>query len=73
MTVIQSLPLTVGLDQKRAVVLDALRRKRNVADYTGDDIDESSVKTCVKEAKDLLRQVSEWRRKHRADLVPKRS
>jgi hypothetical protein len=71
MTVVQSLPLTVGLDQKRAVVLDALRRKRNVSDYTGDDIAESSVTACVKEAKDLRQQVSEWRRKHRADLVPR--
>jgi hypothetical protein len=30
MTVIQSLPLTVGLDSKRVIVLDALRRQRNV-------------------------------------------
>jgi uncharacterized protein (UPF0332 family) len=69
-TVVQSLPLTVGLDQKRMLVLDAMRRKRNVADYTGDEVDESSVETCVGEAKRLLDQVVEWRRRHRAELVP---
>lgn len=42
MTVIQSLPLTIGLDAKRMIVLDTLRRQRNVADYTGEDIDEST-------------------------------
>jgi hypothetical protein len=35
MTVIQSLPLTIGLESKRLIVLDALRRQRNVADYRG--------------------------------------
>ena len=73
MTVVQSLPLTVGLDQKGVVVLDALRRKRNVADYTGDDVDESSVRACVEHAKGLLDHVLEWRRKHRPELVPKGS
>lgn len=42
MTVVQSLSLTVGTERKRVVVLDTLRRQRNVADYTGDDIDSST-------------------------------
>jgi len=50
MTVIQSLPLTVGLDSKRVIVLDALRRQRNVADYTGDDVDETTAQHCIDEA-----------------------
>jgi len=33
---IQSLPLTLGLQNEVWVVLDALRRKRNASDYTGD-------------------------------------
>jgi len=37
------------------VVLDALRRKRNLADYTGEDIDDQSVATCIEEAEGLLR------------------
>ncbi len=35
-TLIQSLPLTLGVPNATWVVLDALRRKRNTADYSGD-------------------------------------
>jgi hypothetical protein len=42
MTVVQSLSLTIGLESKRVIVLDTLRRQRNVADYSGDDIDGST-------------------------------
>jgi hypothetical protein len=38
-TVLQSLPKTMGLPGVRLAVLDTLRRKRNLADYTGEDID----------------------------------
>ena len=34
-TMIQSLPLTLGLDNDTWIVLDALRKKRNLNDYTG--------------------------------------
>jgi hypothetical protein len=53
-TLIQALPLTLGLGAKRVTVLDTLRRKRNLADYTGADIDESSVDACIVEAQSLL-------------------
>jgi hypothetical protein len=43
-------------------VLDALRRQRNVADYTGDDVDESTVEHCIAEAEQLLDDVMAWRR-----------
>jgi hypothetical protein len=55
MTIIQTLPLTLGVEKERMVVLDTLRRKRNLADYTGDDIDDASVAVCIKEAERLLR------------------
>ena len=45
MTVLQALPLTVGMAGERVMVMDALRRKRNLSDYTGEDIDEGSM-TC---------------------------
>jgi uncharacterized protein (UPF0332 family) len=70
MTVIQSLPLTVGLDSKRVIVLDALRRQRNVADYTGDDVDETTAEHCIAEAERLLEDVFTWRKSSRPDLVP---
>lgn len=71
MTVLQSTPLTIGLEQKRMVVLDALRRKRNVADYTGDDVDHSMADTCIAQAKQLIDEVLAWREANRPELVPK--
>ncbi|MDP3911889.1 MAG: hypothetical protein Q8Q14_16010 [Gemmatimonadales bacterium] len=35
MTVVQALSLTIGLPAARITVLDTLRRKRNISDYTG--------------------------------------
>jgi len=67
-TVIQALAHTVGLAPSRVLVLDTLRRKRNVADYTGDELDESSVATCRSEADRLLNDVSAWLRTHRPEL-----
>lgn len=53
MTIVQSLPLTIGLKGKRMTVLDTLRRKRNISDYTGEDIDGVSVENCICEAQQL--------------------
>ena len=55
MTIIQALPLTLGITAPRMVVLDTLRRKRNLADYTGEDVDDGSVKACIAEVEKLLR------------------
>ena len=60
MTVIQALPLTMGLKPARVSLLDTLRRKRNVSDYTGVDIDEDSADACRIEAQQLLSEVTRW-------------
>jgi hypothetical protein len=70
MTVIQSLSLTIGIEAKRIVVLDALRRQRNVSDYTGDDIDDSTAEHCIVEAVRLIDDVLAWRKTNRPDLIP---
>jgi hypothetical protein len=70
MTAIQSLPLTVEIDKKRVIVLDALRRQRNVADYSGDDIDESTAEHCIAEAQQLINDVASWRVSKRPGLIP---
>lgn len=70
MTVVQSVPLTIGVQAKRVAVLDALRRKRNVADYTGDDIDDSTAENCIDEAKRLIEDVLAWRKTNRPVLLP---
>jgi len=66
---LQSLPKTIGITSERVTVLDVLRRKRNLADYTGEDIDEGSVEECRAEAAKLLAEVTDWVRKNRPDLV----
>jgi len=68
-TVVQGLPLTIGLDTARVKVIDALRRTRNLSDYTGEDIDHSSADHCIVEAERLLRDVSAWLEVHRPNLI----
>ena len=62
-TIIQALTLTLGIDTRRVAVLDTLRRKRNLVDYTGEDIDEGSVAACIDAAAQLLHEA-------RARLAP---
>ena len=68
-TVVQGLPLTIGLAPARVTVLDTLRRKRNLSDYTGEDIDDSSAEHCIAEADRLLRDVTAWLKGHRPQLI----
>jgi uncharacterized protein (UPF0332 family) len=70
MTVLQSTPLTLGLSSRRVVVLDALRRQRNVSDYTGDDVDDSTAENCITEARRLIDEVVAWREANPPELVP---
>jgi hypothetical protein len=60
MTMIQSLTQTVGLARERMIVLDALRKQRNVADYSGDPVPDSTVTECVSCAEQLLEYVEHW-------------
>jgi hypothetical protein len=69
MTVLQSLPTTIGLPGERMAVLDALRRKRNLSDYMGEDVDDVSAENCVREAEQLLREVKAWLKKNHSDLI----
>lgn len=60
MTVLQSLPITVGLASERMVVLDALRRRRNLSDYTGEEVDDGLAVNCTQQAGQLLEDVATW-------------
>lgn len=53
-TMIQLLPHTLGTDKKTVIILDAMRKQRNIADYSGDIIPESAVITCIAQAEALL-------------------
>ena len=59
-TMIQLLPQTLGIDKKTVIVLDAMRKQRNIADYSGDIIPESAVITCIAQAEALLKVFKKW-------------
>ena len=68
-TIVQGLTLTIGLASDRVTVIDTLRRKRNLSDYTGEDIDDSSAEHCIAEADRLLHEVTAWLTAHRPQLI----
>lgn len=53
-TMIQSLPMTLGVTEDVVLVLDALRKKRNLTDYSGELIDPASVRECLMRAEELV-------------------
>lgn len=69
MLVIQCLPRTLGIEPTRMLALDKLREKRNLADYTGADVDEVAAAACVAHAVRLLDELRAWLSIHRTDLA----
>jgi len=61
--------LTIGLDAPRVTVLDTLRCKRNLTDYSGDDIDDSTAEHCIEAAEQLLKDVKAWLKLNRPELI----
>jgi hypothetical protein len=59
-TVIQTLSVTLGLPGEHVIVLDALRRKRNLSDYSGDGVSEEEAAACLRAAETLLHDVEIW-------------
>lgn len=56
-TMIQSLTRTVGLSAATMILLDSLRKQRNVIDYSGDLVSEEMAATALQEADCLLQRV----------------
>lgn len=54
-TAIQTLPKTLGVDTDTVIVLDALRKQRNLNDYAGDSVSEVTLWECLSQAEALLR------------------
>ena len=69
MTMLQTLNQTIGLDKQTVIVLDALRKQRSGADYSGDIVPQSAVDECVANAEELLRVVMRWLKENRPDLL----
>lgn len=59
-TMIQSLSMTLEIDHTTVILLDVMRKQRNVADYSGDVIPESAVKACIVQAENLLQNFKIW-------------
>ena len=57
---IQSLALTIGLDAKTVIVLDGLRKQRNINDYDGVPVSPGVVEECRRQAGALLANVRAW-------------
>lgn len=69
MTMVQSLVHSIGLQPQRMQVLDALRRKRNVIDYVGDDPEAAEVEQAIAAATSLLADLRGWLTSRHPNLV----
>ena len=68
-TMIQSLESSMGVPPAVWRVLDALRRKRNLNDYSGDLIEPASLRECVQRAQALLDVTRSWLQANRPELL----
>jgi len=50
----------IGIDNKTVILLDAIRKQRNVADYSGDVVLISTVQDCIIQVEKLLKCFKEW-------------
>ena len=68
-TMIQSLPLTLGASNDSWLILDALRKKRNLSDYMGVEIESAVVEECIAQAQSLSNLVQTWLKKNHPHLI----
>lgn len=57
------------MPQPTVIVLDALRKQRNLSDYEGDPISEPVLASCLDEAAKLLSHTVQWLMASRPDLA----
>jgi len=69
MTMLQTLGQTINLDRQTVIVLDALRKQRNVADYSGDIVPDSAVTECLAQAENLFHDVNRWLKDNKPELI----
>lgn len=67
-TAIQTLSLTVGVENKVIIVLDKLRKQRNINDYDGDPISPAIVDECLQQAHTLLTRTKAWLAVHHPEF-----
>lgn len=69
MTMIQTLTQTIDIERSTVITLDALRKQRNIADYSGGVIPGSAVDACISHAEDLFRNISAWLKEHKPEFL----
>lgn len=67
-TAIQTLSITIGLAQSTVIILDSLRKQRNVSDYEGDPISDQAVIECIKQAESLYQILLLWIQLNRPEV-----
>lgn len=68
-TALQVLSLTMGLPRDIIIVLDALRKQRNLNDYEGDPIRDAVVTECITQAEALLAHTRQFLQTRFPDLL----
>ena len=68
-TLIQVLDQTIGLDKQTIIVLDALRKQRNVTDYSGEPVPASTAEDCLRQAENLFETVRDWLTDNKPELL----
>ena len=61
-TMIQLLSKTLNVDNDTVILLDVMRKQRNLSDYSGDIIPESTMHECITQAEKLLKQLEAFLR-----------
>lgn len=68
-TALQALPKTLDVPTDTVIVLDALRKQRNLSDYEGDPVSDAAVAECLQQAAQLLQHTQHWLQTHHPDLL----
>ncbi len=68
-TALQVLPKTLGIASDTVIILDALRKQRNLNDYEGDPVTVAAVAECQAQAEALIGHTQQWLARHRPDLL----
>lgn len=68
-TAIQGLVHSIGLANEQVWTIDALRKQRNLNDYSGDLVPESAVNACIEQALMLQAAVTDWIQTNKPDLT----
>jgi len=66
---LQLLVKTVWLESDTMILLDSLRKQRNVADYSSDLVPESAMRECITQAEQLQLVVTQWLEENHPELL----